>query len=385
MNSSLLLRTIAVVTGSRSEYGLLKRLIRLIHQSDQLSLRLIVTGSHLSQSHGFTLSEIKADGFDIAAQVPLSIDQRTSIAELTAEAIQGFGLVLNELQPQAVVLLGDRYEIFGASVAAHFAGIPIAHIHGGETTEGALDDALRHCITHFSTWHFTAATPYLERVLAMGADPSRSHCVGPLVLDALREPLQLTREQFENQTGYQFSSRNLLITYHPETLAPDFGVAGLIALLKALEIELATASRTLHILITGANADPAGREIMQILQRFQESHAECCWFLQSLGQQRYLAALNWFDAVIGNSSSGIIEAPMIGIPVINIGNRQKGRLRFGDVLDVPPSVDEILSSLRSFKHKRQKSQPIFGGDHHARPAAQICHIIESEVPSTLTR
>jgi UDP-hydrolysing UDP-N-acetyl-D-glucosamine 2-epimerase len=374
-----------VVTGSRSEYGLLKRLIWLIHQSDQLSLRLVITGSHLSKSHGFTLSEIKADGFDIAAQVRLSIEQGTSIAELTAEAIQGFALVLNKLQPQAVVLLGDRYETFGASVAAHFAGIPIAHIHGGETTEGALDDALRHCITHFSTWHFTAAIPYLDRVLAMGADPSRSHCVGPLVLDALREPLQLTREQFENQTGYRFSSRNWLITYHPETLAPDFGVAGLIALLTALEVELAAASRNLHILITGANADPAGREIMEILQRFQQTHAECCWFLQSLGQQRYLAALNWFDAVIGNSSSGIIEAPMIGIPVLNIGNRQKGRLRFGDVQDVPPNADDILSSLRSLKHKKQKSQSMFRGAHHESPAAQICRIIESELPSIYCR
>ncbi len=374
-----------MVTGSRSEYGLLKRLIWLIHQSDQLSLRLVITGSHLSKSHGFTLSEIKADGFDIAAQVRLSIEQGTSIAELTAEAIQGFALVLNKLQPQAVVLLGDRYETFGASVAAHFAGIPIAHIHGGETTEGALDDALRHCITHFSTWHFTAAIPYLDRVLAMGADPSRSHCVGPLVLDALREPLQLTREQFENQTGYRFSSRNWLITYHPETLAPDFGVAGLIALLTALEVELAAASRNLHILITGANADPAGREIMEILQRFQQTHAECCWFLQSLGQQRYLAALNWFDAVIGNSSSGIIEAPMIGIPVLNIGNRQKGRLRFGDVQDVPPNADDILSSLRSLKHKKQKSQSMFRGAHHESPAAQICRIIESELPSIYCR
>ncbi len=371
------------MTGSRSEYGLLKRLIKLIHQSDQLRLSLVVTGSHLSMAHGFTLSEIKADGFEIAAEVPLSIELGTSITKLTAEAIQGFGRVLNELRPQTVVLLGDRYECFGASVAAHFAGIPIAHLHGGETTEGALDDALRHCITQLSTWHFTAARPYLERVLAMGADPSLSHCVGPLVLDALNEPLQLTREQFENQTGYRFGPRNLLITYHPETLAQDFGVAGLNALLKALEDELSAASHSLHILITGANADPAGRVIMEILHRFQASHAECCWLLQSLGQQRYLAALNWFDMVIGNSSSGIIEAPLVGIPVLNIGDRQKGRLRFGEVQDVRPVAEEIAGALRLLTKKQRISTPAAREGWHASPAAQICRTLEDEVPSTL--
>ena len=372
-----------MVTGSRAEYGLLRQLISLIHQSDQLRLSLVITGSHISKAHGFTLSEIKADGYEIAAEVPLSIDLKAGITELTAEAIQGFGRVLNDLRPQAVVLLGDRYESFGAAVAAHFAGIPIAHLHGGETTEGAFDDALRHCITQLSNWHFTAARPYLERVLAMGAEPSRSHCVGPLVLDALRAPLQLTREQFENQTGYRFGSRNLLITYHPETLAKDLGIAGLNSLLKALDDELVAASSGLHILITGANADPGGTEIMESLHQFKASHAECCWLLQSLGQQRYLAALHWFDAVIGNSSSGISEAPLVGIPVLNIGDRQKGRLRFGDVQDVRPVAEEIAAALRLLTKKQNISTVAAREGWHASPAGQICRTLEKEVPTTL--
>jgi UDP-hydrolysing UDP-N-acetyl-D-glucosamine 2-epimerase len=320
------------------------------------------------------------DGFEIAAEVPLSIDKSEDITELTTEAIQGCGQAFAQLKPQAVVLLGDRYECFGAAVAAYFAGIPIAHLHGGETTEGAVDDALRHCITQLATWHFTAALPYLERVRAMGAPPSRSHCVGPLVLDALKEPLQLTRKEFEEQTGFQFGHFNLLITYHPETLAEDLGIGGLNSLLQALENLIAGAQHSIHMLITGVNADPGGKKIRETVQRFQEIHRDCCWLHQSLGQRRYLAALRWFDAVVGNSSSGIIEAPLVGTPVLNIGDRQRGRYRFGEVQEAQPVAEEITAALRQLAETRHCRASGILENWEASPAAQICRTLEKEVP-----
>ena len=334
-------RRIAVFTGSRAEYGLLRHLIAAIAAEPGLALQLIVSGSHLSARHGRTVAEIEADGLKPAALVPLSLEATPlpTMAELSAEALAGVGQALERLQPQLLIMLGDRYEAFAAAAAAHLLGIPIAHLHGGETTGGAVDDRLRHAISQLSSWHFTAAEPYRQRVMAMGHPPERVWTVGPMVLDGLLAAPPASRSAFETATGFRFGHRNLLITYHPETLRPDRGVAGFEALLAALE------RVPCQVLFTHPNADAGSEQLLPRLQAFVQHHPDRCWALPSLGQQRYLAALQLFEAMAGNSSSGVIEAPLLGMPVLNIGGRQAGRLRHGGVQDVPADPEAIAAGL----------------------------------------
>jgi len=235
--------------------------------------------------------------------------------------------------------LGDRYEAFAAAAAAHLLGIPIAHLHGGESTGGAVDDRLRHAISQLSSWHFTAAEPYRQRVIAMGHPPERVCTVGPMVLDGLLAAPPASRSAFETATGFRFGHRNLLITYHPETLLPDRGVAGFEALLAALE------QVPCQVLFTHPNADAGSEQLLPRLQAFVQRHPDRSMMLPSLGQQRYLAALQLFEAMAGNSSSGVIEAPLLGMPVLNIGGRQAGRLSHGGVHDVSADPEAIAAGL----------------------------------------
>ena len=323
-------RPIAVFTGSRAEYGLMRHLVAGIAAAPRLELQLIVSGSHLSAFHGGTLAEIEADGHEAAALVPLSLDQKPprSMAALSAEALEGIAQALERLQPERLILLGDRYEAFAAAAAAHLLGINVVHLHGGETTDGAVDDRLRHAITQLSTWHFTAAEPYRQRVIAMGHSPEKVFNVGPMVLDGLQKEPISDRRTFEMSTGFRFGARNLLVTYHPETLLADRGMAGFESLLKALTEE------PCHVLFTHPNADAGSDQLLAKLQTFVQQNPQTCWAVASLGQRRYLAALQLFEAMAGNSSSGVIEAPLIGMPVLNIGDRQAGRLRNPSVCDV---------------------------------------------------
>jgi len=334
-------QSVAVFTGSRSEYGLLRHLIAAISNDPSLNLQLIVSGSHLTASHGCTMNEIEADGHHPAALVPLALDQTPppSMAALSAETQAGVAQALQRLRPEVLILLGDRYEAFSAAAAAHLLGIPVVHLHGGETTEGAVDDRLRHAITQLSTLHFTAAEPYRDRVIAMGHPPERVFNVGPMVLDGLQNTPPACRREFEMSTGFLFGSRNLLITYHPETLLVDRGVAGFEALVQALEVT------PCHVLFTHPNADSGRNEILALLDEFVRRHPQSSWAVPSLGQQRYLEALQLFEAMAGNSSSGVIEAPLLGMPVLNIGGRQAGRLRNGNVHDTPADVEKIAAGL----------------------------------------
>lgn len=337
------LRHIAVFTGSRAEYGLMRHLIAGIDAEPSLSLQLIVSGSHLSACHGGTLAEIEADGHEAAALVPLSLDQKPphSMATLSAEAFNGVAQALEQLQPERLILLGDRYEAFAAAAAAHLLGITVVHLHGGETTEGAVDDRLRHAITQLSTWHFTAAEPYRQRVIAMGHPPEQVFNVGPMVLDGLLTEPVSDRQSFEKSTGFRFGKRNLLVTYHPETMLVDRGMAGFEALLKAL------AENRCHVLFTHPNADAGSDQLLARLEAFVQQHPQTCWAVASLGQRRYLAALRLFEAMAGNSSSGVIEAPLMGMPVLNIGNRQAGRLRSPSVCDVKADLTAVSIGLKT--------------------------------------
>ena len=343
-------KKIAVFTGTRAEYGLLKHLIRRINEDSELDLQLIVSGSHLSDLYGRTILEIQADSIYPSALVPLSLDSipQPPMAALTAEALSGLSKALENLRPQLLIVLGDRYESFAAASAGHLHGVSICHLHGGESTFGAVDDRLRHAISQLSNWHFTAAEPYRQRVIAMGHSEECVFNIGPMVLDGLHALTTITRDQFEESTGYHFGKSNLLVTYHPETLLPDLGLSGFKALLSALELI------PCNVLFTHPNADDGSQDLLNCLKAFENLFPDRCCIIPSLGQKNYLSALRLFEAMAGNSSSGIIEAPLLGIPVLNIGDRQLGRLRHDHVLDVPAVKSQISIGLLTVLNDGQR-------------------------------
>ena len=366
---------IAIFTGTRAEYGLLRELVSLIHSEQAFTLQLIVTGAHLSKSYGQTLKEIEADGFTPSALVPLSLDSDEKVAMdlLAAEALRGVSLSLRELKSDILIVLGDRYEAFAAASAGHLNNIPVLHIHGGESTLGAIDNRLRHAISQLSTYHFAASSQYAQRIIDMGHPQKHVFNVGPMVLDNLRILPECSFSDFERQTGYKFGEKNIIVTYHPETLLVDKGLSGFRSLLTALDLQ------SCNVLFTYPNAD-AGREgLIEELHSFVELKRENRFVVPSLGARLYLTALRLFDCVVGNSSSGVIEAPLLGAPVLNIGERQLGRYQHGDVLNVSANINEILDGLRSLLNREPKStfpRPL--PSHLPSPAKSILEYLKSE-------
>jgi GDP/UDP-N,N'-diacetylbacillosamine 2-epimerase (hydrolysing) len=335
-------RRICVVTGSRAEYGLLRWVIDGIEKSPSLDLQLVATGMHLSPEFGLTYQEIERDGYQIDAKVEmlLSSDSATGVAKSMGLGLIGFADVFERLRPDVVVLLGDRFEVLAAASAALVARIPIAHIHGGETTEGAFDEAIRHAVTKMSHLHFVAAAPYRQRVIQLGEHPDRVHLVGGLGVDAIHRLPLLDRAALEASLDFRFSVRNLLVTFHPVTLESQSVEQQMDELLAALD-----ALPDTRLIITLPNADNGGRAIIRRIEAFVASHPNARAYT-SLGQLRYLSCLRQVDAVVGNSSSGLAEAPSMGIGTINIGDRQRGRLRAASVIDCKPEHHDILRAIQ---------------------------------------
>ena len=335
-------RKIAVVTGTRAEYGLLYWLMKEIEADPELQLQLIVTGAHLSHEFGLTWKEIEADGFAIDAKVEmlLSGDSTVGVTKSLGLGVIGFADALERLKPDVLVILGDRYEMLGVAAAASLAGIPIAHIHGGEITRGAYDDAFRHAITKMSSLHFVAHETYRRRVIQMGESPESVVVVGPACADALlRLPLP-TNDELEQELNFTFGKPLLLATYHPETRSSRSAESQITEVLAALE-----GFPSATVLFTGANADTDGRIINERARDFCEAHPDRRLFVHSLGRKRYWGVLSLADVVVGNSSSGIAEAPLLGTPVVNIGARQEGRIRDPLILDCPCRSDAIRHAV----------------------------------------
>lgn len=335
------MKTICVVTGTRAEYGLLRWLMEGIRQSPDLKLQVIVTGAHLSPEFGLTYRDIEADGFVIDRKVEmlLSSDTSVGVAKSMGLAMIGFGDAFAELRPDLVLVLGDRYEIFSAAAAATIARIPIAHLHGGETTEGALDEAMRHSITKMAHLHFVAAEAYRRRVIQLGEDPARVFLVGGLGIDNILKLDLLDRVALEAALDFKLGPKNLLITFHPATLEQGAAAGQMDELLAALDTLKDT-----HIIFTMPNADTEGRALNRLL----ESYAACrpnAKVYTSLGQMRYLSAIAHVDAVVGNSSSGLAEVPSFRKATVNIGDRQKGRLKAQSVIDCTPDRESIKAAL----------------------------------------
>jgi UDP-N-acetylglucosamine 2-epimerase (non-hydrolysing)/GDP/UDP-N,N'-diacetylbacillosamine 2-epimerase (hydrolysing) len=367
-------RKICVVTGSRAEYGLLYGLLKEIQSSPSLELQLVVTGAHLSTEFGNTQQEIESDGFTIQARVQIlsngSQNAPIDVARATAKGVAGFAEAFEKLQPDLLVILGDRYEIFAAAQAAMIFRIPIAHIHGGETTEGAIDEAIRHSLTKMSHFHFTASDPYSRRIVQMGEDPQSVYNVGALAIDNIKNTTLLNRQVLEESLSFSLGETNILLTYHPVTLSNRSPKESVEQVLKALD-----AFPGAKVLITQPNADAYGNVIFKVLQDFAKKNNGRVAIFESLGRVRYLSALSQVQLVLGNSSSGMIEAPFFRVPTVNIGERQKGRIRTPSIIDCDEDSAQIEAAIRKGLSKEfvaRLSQPtIYGDGTSARKMRQV--------------
>jgi UDP-hydrolysing UDP-N-acetyl-D-glucosamine 2-epimerase len=337
-------RKICVVTGSRAEYGLLYCLLQEIQKDPGLALQIIVTGMHLSPEFGLTFRAIEADGFVIQEKVEMLVsgDTPVAIAKSMGLGVIGFADALARLRPDIMVVLGDRYEIFAACTAALPARIPIAHLHGGEATEGAIDEAIRHAITKMAHLHFTATETYKNRVVQMGEQPARVFCFGAPGLDAIRRFRLRERKAFERSIGFALGTRNILITFHPVTLEAHSSGPQCRELLKALARLTDT-----KLIFTKPNADTEGRIIISMINDFVMKNSDRAIAVDSLGQRNYLSALKHVDMVVGNSSSGLTEVPSFKIPTVDIGNRQKGRIRARTVIHCDAIEKDILDAIHT--------------------------------------
>ena len=336
------MRTIAVFTATRAEYGLLRPLLLRLRESRQCRLQLIVSGTHLSHAHGYTLTEIRSDGFEPDVMVPLdfSKDSPEHLCGALGAVVAQTGAALARLQPGLLVLLGDRYECLGAATAAAMMQIPVAHLYGGEITRGALDDSFRHAVTKLSHLHFTSCEPYRQRVIQLGEDPDHVWNVGALgVENTLSLPLSdetAVREYLRLEEGRPY----FLCTFHPVTLEPGHEEA------QWREVQQALETFSNHaVIITGANADPGGGLINRMLAAWSKQQPERVRLFDSLGVLRYLSAAKYAACVVGNSSSGVVEIPSLGTPVVNIGNRQQGRIASTAVLHCPAQKDAVAAML----------------------------------------
>ena len=336
------MKKICVVTGTRAEYGLLRWVMEGIRNSGELELQLLVTGMHLSPEFGLTYRQIEEDGFRIDRKVEmlLSSDTSVGIGKAMGLGMIGFADALADLRPDLVLVLGDRYEIFAVAATAMVARIPVAHLHGGEATEGLIDEPIRHSVTKMSHLHFVAAEEYRRRVIQLGEDPSRVFQVGGVGIDNIQKLPLLDREALEESIGFQLGPRNLLVTFHPVTLENQTSEAQMEELLAALD-EL----ENTHLIFTMPNADTDGRILFRQIERFVAAHPETACVHTSLGQLRYLSCLKHVDGVVGNSSSGLLEVPTMKIGTINIGDRQRNRLKAESVIDCEPTREAIGRAL----------------------------------------
>lgn len=333
-------RKICVITGTRADYGLLYWLMKKIESSPRLELQVIATGMHLSPEFGLTSKEIEKE-FHISKKIEMLMSSDTPIGISKSMGLGqiSFSEAFSELQPDITVVLGDRYEVFAAATAAMVARIPIAHLHGGEITEGLIDEAIRHSLTKMSHLHFTATEEYRKRVIQLGERPEFVMNVGGLGIDNIKNLDLLSKEELQEAIGFKLAERNVLVTFHPVTLEIATAAEQFQEVLNALK-----SLKDTNIIFTKANSDTDGRVINEMIDLYVEKHVEATAFV-SLGQLRFLSALQYMDAVVGNSSSGLLEAPSFGIGTINIGDRQKGRVKAESVIDCEPDEGHINAAF----------------------------------------
>lgn len=376
--AGLYCRKICVVTGSRAEYGLLYWLLQELRNDPHIELSIAATGMHLAPEFGSTYRQMESDGFNIDWKVDmvLSSDSESAIAKSTGLGVIGFSDCFRQLKPDIAVVLGDRYEIFAACSAAMLMRIPIAHIHGGEVTEGAIDESIRHSITKMSHIHFAASDEYRQRIIQMGEFPDRVFNFGAPGLEQIRRLALRSKSELSGIIGFPADSNMLLVTFHPETLANQGVEDQVQELLAALE-EL----DELNLVITKANADHGGRIVNRLMDEFAVKHSKRVFISTSLGQLNYLSLMRTALAVVGNSSSGIIEAPFMGKPAVNIGDRQKGRLKAESIIDCPCDRYQIVASIRKaisteWQTKASQARSLYGAGDASKKMKDVLKTID---------
>ncbi len=358
-------KKICIVTGTRAEYGLLRPLIEKVYRAEELVLMLVVTGMHLSPEFGMTYKEIEEDGYPIASKIEmlLSSDSAAGVTKSMGVAMFGFADCFASNRPDIVVILGDRYEMLAAAVSAMLARIPVAHIHGGELTEGLIDEAIRHSITKMSQIHFTSTEQYRKRVIQLGEQPQSVFHVGAIGVENLKRFQLMRKDALEQAIGFQFSSLTVMVTYHPVTLENATSQEQFRILLEVL-----TEHQEISVIFTKANSDTDGRIINQMIDDYVRKYPERCAAYTSLGQLKYFSALQFCTAVVGNSSSGIIEVPSFGIPTVNIGDRQRRRVHAGSVIDCTNEKGQISRALekalsKEFREEVKGIKNPYEGEH----------------------
>lgn len=347
------MRKICVVTGTRAEYGQLARVMRLIQSSHDTQLQIVATNMHLSPKYGNTYKEIEADGFTVDCRVPIidegvSNDSRETVMEMS-RALAGLGNAFDVLHPDLILILGDRYEMLAAAAASLIERIPVAHIAGGEITEGAYDDAIRHSITKMSNLHFTATEDYKRRVIQLGEQPEQVFNVGALGVENIKKLPLMSKAEIEREIDFKIDDKTILVTYHPVTLGVRTAKDDIDDFVAVLEKR-----KDLRIIFTMPNSDTGGQFIVDAINNFVNTNTDRAKAFKSLGVLRYLSVMRQVSAVVGNSSSGLVEVPSFGVPTLNIGDRQKGRIAAESVLNCAPDKESILDGLEIVLSKRFK-------------------------------
>ena len=337
---------ICIVSSSRADYGLLKNILRKIQHSKYFDLKFVVTGSHLSKEHGFTINEILSDGIKIEKKVSTikKTDTNYDISKVISNTIVKMTDLISNIKPDIILLLGDRYEIFATAISASLLNVPIAHVHGGEITEGAIDDVMRHSITKLSHLHFTSTEAYRSRVIQMGEMPKNVYHVGALGVENTKQLKLLTLKNLEKEIDFKFYKKNIIVTYHPVTMDKN-PVDGIDVLLKSLE-----KFPNVGLIFTFANADIQGTYINKKIIEFKKNNSNSVVF-SNLGQVKFLSCLKYCDGIVGNSSSGIIEAPSFKTWTLNIGSRQTGRIKSRSIFDINKNQDKITKKLNYLLYK----------------------------------
>ena len=338
------MKKICFFTGTRADYGLLYPLMKLIKEKNEYELQIIASGMHLSPEFGLTYKEIEKDGFKINEKIEIlmSSDSDIGINKAIGLGLISFSEALKRLEPDILIILGDRFEALSIVISSYIMKIPIAHIHGGERTEGAIDEGIRHSITKMSYLHFTSTAEYRKRVVQLGENPEKVFNVGAIGLDNIKNLKLLSKEQIEGTLSFKFGNKNILFTYHPTTLNTDQLKQEVDEIFKALEKLIKIGYK---IIITKSNADEGGRFINQFIDKFSVKQKDKVFVSTNFGTLKYLSIMRYVDFVLGNSSSGIVEAPSLNVPTINIGERQRGRVRGNSIIDVKPLKEEILRAV----------------------------------------
>lgn len=376
------MKKICIVTATRAEYGLLKPVIDKVYRLEETELRLVVTGMHLSPEFGLTYREIEQDGYPVERKIEMLMSSDTSVGVTKSMGIAliGFADYFMDNRPDIVIILGDRYEMLMVATAAMMAGIPIAHLHGGEKTEGAVDEAIRHSISKMSHLHFTATEEYRRRVIQLGEQPERVYNVGALGVENIKQIKLLDREELECQINFHFTTPTIMVTYHPATLESYTAEEQFAEILSVLDKH-----DYISVIFTKANADADGRVINRMIDDYVMKNDNRCRAYSSLGQVRYLSTLQYIDAVLGNSSSGLLEVPSFHIPTVNVGDRQRGRICAKSVIHCGNSEEEIEDALdlalsNEFKSKLINiDNPYEGKRTSERIVQTICQCLEQGI------